>query len=622
MQRALALGVVLAVALTLWVARFEETRPTPIGPRDGAVTGLVRAGAAPLAGRGGQRRRAAPDGPAPTAVEPVSVPEEPERPVRRSWLVQGRVIDPSGRPVSGVEVTGGDEPGAARSASRTDERGRFRLRAAERGQQVSIVSPGLATLARRAVQSGFQELIVAPASGVRGLVVDDRGAPLGGVRVESDPLPEALSALAETSDGWKLLDWSTTSEADGTFTFRRLPTGVTGRMHFALAGFASRDLDWSATRAGELLVELTPEPTFIGLEGRVVYPGGGAVRGAKVRFGTSHTLADERGAFRLELSVVHAEQELVAAHSSGGLARTAGLGAQLLASGTRSHHVELVLEEPEGVVAGFLEDASGQPLAGWIVSVVVPGEDRTLACPPDGVRRSLAVCETDARGTFRVRGRFESETLRLRAWGKQAGITALSDPVEVGCVDFRWVLSAAPGRGAVASQVVDTDGAPVAGARITLRPVLECDEGTLEGALADAALSGPEGEFQLLQFDRGLQRLEITARGFAPRTIETTSGEILPQVIVLARTCDIAISVSAGDAKGCVVELRDRFDQPLMARPAFDDGSALLRVPLSDAPIRVCTSEDVVHLVVLDGGEEVFRRTVSPKPGELVRVRL
>src|SRR5690606_25490248 len=137
----------------------------------------------------------------PVRVGPTTVAAAPLRVVLRQDPLRdviGRVVDPHGRPLSGVplHVTGWAERGRARPLhlnAVTDAGGHFQLRQVPRDYHWSeaLAAPGWAWVFRRGQESSpddpgqtLPDFVVQPLDGqIRGEVVDRRGRPVVGATV-------------------------------------------------------------------------------------------------------------------------------------------------------------------------------------------------------------------------------------------------------------------------------------------------------------------------------------------------------------------------------------------------------------------------------------------------------
>jgi RNA polymerase sigma-70 factor (ECF subfamily) len=139
--------------------------------------------------------------------------------LQRGVTVSGRVVDPDGAPVRGAEVwQGSDQHSWDRSLMLSDDDGRFVFAHVAPGStQVGAEKPGLAS-ARVTVDvpagQGVQglEVALARARTVRGIVQDERGAPLEGVSVAAHRDHDYVGAHGRT-------------DARGVFEVRDLPDG-------------------------------------------------------------------------------------------------------------------------------------------------------------------------------------------------------------------------------------------------------------------------------------------------------------------------------------------------------------------------------------------------------------
>ena len=158
-----------------------------------ALAALVAAAlAAPLASPAGPASPAAPDGPAHPTVAPAPTPGVgPAGPAPVELVLSGRVTDPDGRPIVGVQVF---VPSVG-TGTLTDERGRYLLRLDDAlvGREVTVRvellgwEPWSGTV-RLEGAGATLDVTLEPGS----------GRPLGELRVEAMPAPAGKHSLAAT----------------------------------------------------------------------------------------------------------------------------------------------------------------------------------------------------------------------------------------------------------------------------------------------------------------------------------------------------------------------------------------------------------------------------------------
>jgi protocatechuate 3,4-dioxygenase beta subunit len=313
--------------------------------------------------------------------------------LQRGTTLRGRVLDERDQPLSGVEILDGD----GRTQTFTDAHGEFALAHLVRAQTLTARRPGFVTAAR-AVRLDEREPIeikLARAEGrIEGLVIDDRGFPVVGARVEvSGPMERPPRRLV----------------SDGAGRFRADGLGP-GPYRIAVdhADFVSAAIDGLAA-GEEARVQLQPGG---GVEGELRDARTGEVpAGARVELrvaGRTVPVPLQQGRFRV--TALEAGPATLQASAPG---YAPGSRAIEIPPGDRPRDVtlrDLVVElERGGVIVGEVRDADGDPAAGAEVGA---GAARTVS---------------DARGQFRLDG-VAAGQVRVRA--DRAGLHADED-VEV-----------------------------------------------------------------------------------------------------------------------------------------------------------------------------------------------
>lgn len=283
--------------------------------------------------------------------------------------IAGRVVDQRGRPVAEAEVFALRDPVTVNSVERTlkgrkpaattTADGRFTIQDLLPGTPVHLAvrAPGfLAGLVRAVRPPTAQPLVIRlePETTLAGRVVDDRGDPVAGARIElrwQATLPED----AEIRLGEPVFR-TARSEADGRFELRGIPTGG-ANLSVAAQGFVAREgIEVELPRpagAGELRVELDRGAL---LQGRVTTATGEPVPAVRVGLGSATATTDDDGLYWLEGADL-GRQEVLFLHSSQGRIRRdfdVQPGVNVLD----------VAFDPGVEVAGRAVDDRGRPLAG------------------------------------------------------------------------------------------------------------------------------------------------------------------------------------------------------------------------------------------------------------------
>ncbi|HZS39919.1 MAG TPA: carboxypeptidase-like regulatory domain-containing protein [Polyangia bacterium] len=305
--------------------------------------------------------------------------------LRRGRTVRGRVTDERGAPLGGAEIL---VDGRALTAS--DARGEFQLPHVVGAFTAGARLQGWVPQSRAlGADDTDVELRLARAEGrLAGVIVDERGAPVAGAKLEISsgaPPPRALTA-----------------DRAGSFRAEGLGPGPY-RVRVEHPDYAPLS-DQVAAPADDVRLQLDPGA---GVSGELRDArSGGVPAGARLELstgGVARPLALSRG--RFEATGLPAGRATLSAGAPGYVPWSRELE---LVSGERPRELtlrDLTVElERGGAIAGTVVDDDGQPAAGAQLSVVLPG-----AGSGAGARG-----RSDARGEFRLDG-LPSGRLRVRA---------------------------------------------------------------------------------------------------------------------------------------------------------------------------------------------------------------
>jgi protocatechuate 3,4-dioxygenase beta subunit len=363
----------------------------------------------------------------------------------RGARIRGRVLSSGGEPVAGAQVRpvpyrfDGAEGAAAGAAAGAD--GSFDLASPAGTVRVEGSSPAgeagrteLFDLAPGTVKESV-ELRLAPAAALAGTV---RGA-------DGTPVPGAAVQVASV-DGKALA--AGVADVDGHFGFSPLPPGpVTVAAASGEARGHAGPLELAEGGAARADVTLGAET----LDGIVVDAGGRPLPGASV------AAWPEGGSRGLAATAVAGPDGTFSLH---------GLPVEL-------HRVEAAFGEARGEVRGLVPGAAGARIVvggGVLVGVVSvdgrPATDFTVALAPadpgQGGARALRVLAPDGRFRIAVApGRWD---VRAGAPGATAGQASATVPAGGASAEVRLDLVAG---GTIAGTVLDADGRPIEGARVS-----------------------------------------------------------------------------------------------------------------------------------------------------------
>ncbi len=496
----------------------------------------------------------------------------------------GRVLDPDGRPLAGAVVqargrASATPPGAppdalAQAVSAAD--GRFALPEAPRDglhYELRIRHPQTAPLALANLDSwsgrprDLGDLRLTRGLALSGRVRDAEGKPLAGVELRAFWEPSLAAAEDALALREAILDASARSGADGSFAFARLPAA---RLRLR-ADAPGRPSVWSDALA--LAAEHPPAPVDLvlpeaaRLRGVVASVSQQPLAGAHVRLRwrmpllppldlqEEERLADDRGAFSLLLPTGWQELEL----------RVSAAG---YAASQRTLVPDALPPEPLRfelaaipALAGVVRDARGAPVAGAHVRLLAG--DAEGRHPRD--REARASARSGENGGFRLLPelRAAEESFELLAWDENHGISSAQRVLlRAGAVvpaELRLLL---PDGLILAGTVLAPDGAPAAGARLTLRRQLDPRGGRL-GALLDAprgaavwarATADAAGRFRFSGLEAYDYFLEAGLPGCSPAVSEDIALVSAREDLVLRLP---ALCGIAGQIEGMLAALPD-----------------------------------------------------------------
>jgi hypothetical protein len=623
------LAVLVALGAAVWFV--VGSRSLPAAPVAAAPAASARPDAAPLAPavaldeQSGERSAVAAD--------------ESEPPPPPVASVRGRVVDPAGASLPQVGVAVALDEGEAPIRGTSDASGSFVLATTALPCSIVVADPRWTTLRSGLVteESPLAPALVvaAPATKLRGVVLDRDGHPLAGARLalrQAKGADAAGAAPPEDALRGDPGEWRAESGADGTFAFDGAPAIARARLSTRLVEFAPDDrvLDTTPSPAPSVTIVLQPEePRGPILRGTVVHADGQPAPGADVSFGSAVARTDREGRFRLVCDWFDAGTPLVAAARRSSPVILAGYGAGVDPGARELPPERLVLPATELAITGRVLLASGAPAKGWRVAL---GDPTRL--DPGGASNDVAEARagrsielrTDARGGFEFGG-LAARTYVVLAAGRdrssRAEMLVRSDPVAAGSRDV--VLQAPDGNPGetIAGRVTGADGAPVAGARVGLgRPALHGagSEAAMQGRFR--AVSGPDGRFEIVGVPAALAYLVVAGEDFLPVRLELPPGAPRSNLVFhVLRRRELSFDGSAASpAPDLLRAIAGGVPAPLW-RIAHATPRAADLLRLDDGrsgPIAV--GDDVRELVLYRGCRELGRVPVSLDPAGTTRV--
>ncbi len=410
------------------------------------------------------KREVLPAPSSPAEEEPVPKEEPGELSIARTLLV----VDLENEPVGDARVALEDLEASYREELFTDSQGRCTAFYSEGTLEVTAYKEGVGIARGEVVFSedrGDRELrlrLIEPIR-LRGIVLDPRGNPAAGARVEP-----AMAGLIQAAD----LPFSTPAmltDSEGRFSFLLHSNGFY-RLEASHDGLRSSPVDVDKTQGFEREVVLRLRGRHA-LEGVVLDSEGRTESGARIQaYGMEEALtafreggqSDEQGRFHFALPAPGAYR-LVA--SSARAPRTT-LDVEVPA-GSSTRHVELVLDRPE-VIAGKVVWDDGQPASGCRVYAYAEGStppmDVGFEITAEGAAMyGYALADADSDGNFVLSPLVQGERYslsarpdadRARARVREHGILAGTEGVELELSEKR--LRGAFVHGALSSALGET----------------------------------------------------------------------------------------------------------------------------------------------------------------------
>jgi protocatechuate 3,4-dioxygenase beta subunit len=368
-----------------------------------------------------------------------------------------------------------------------------------------------------------------------GRCVDPTGEAVAGARVRQVSLsPDAVAGIGRTAwlAGEELPGRTVEADSDGSYAFADLPAGRHALRAFAPGRAAVlevvtigstpvvKDLVLVAERviAGVVVHAATgealPGTTVVALR----TPPGGIWRGGSgegfLREPRGRAVAGPDGAFRIG-GLLRGRYEILAIRE--------GFARAIVFADAGREDLRLALA-PGSAIAGRISGPD-LPLGG--AEVLVFREDRALE----------SEARTAANGRYRVPGLTPGpKSVVVRAPGFRP-VRKMGVAVELG-TDTILDLTLEPGL-VVAGRILDGEGAPLAGASVTVLP--------LAGMPQPPVLSGPDGSFAVEGLPRGQVRIQADLAGYGRRELFGIEAGSRDVEVVLARTGAIRIRVTGGD---------------------------------------------------------------------------
>lgn len=271
----------------------------------------------------------------------------------------------------------------------------------------------------------------------------------------------------------------------------------------------------------------------------------------------------------------------------------------------------LVLLSPP-VEAGRLSGrvvADGAPVAGAVVSAVPheePFEEARRQARSGEPPKALATAATVPDGTFAlaVPAGAKESWFRLRVEAKGFVAAELPDAYDAAETEDVGDLAVAKG-GPLAGRVVGPNGAPVAGARVTLTPRPGPGAPSGLSPVARTATTAPDGSFRFEAAGTVANDLVVEAAGFATQRVDAQKGGALRSSIRLVPGASLSGTVKGRDGKPASAVVR--FEAP--------SGPSRWVETAPDGTFRLADLVARSGRVVVDAGEGGWAEAASVTPG-------
>jgi len=390
---------------------------------------------------------------------PATVREGAEVEVRPFELTKGvtlvgRVVDPQGKPVSGVRVR--VVKNGSPIMADTDAQGRFRLIDLLPNSRLTLRVATAGLVASPVVEVSDKppeelEIKLLPFATLRGRVVDSEGKPVAGRKVR----------LVEVANGVGGTAKRRVTGEDGRYRFAAVPGTTVFISASTVGGWEPRSPTIVVAGGGERHVaDIVVGPSSATtIAGRVMTPDGRPVRGARVKLRAGglplDTIADSHGRFTFEKVEPRGNRVwLVATNAEGTLA-----GQTIFPPGQVPGQLELRVTRA-ATVAGRVVDHTGEPIPGAQVGVFVQISKRSSA--------AVAHARTDAQGRYCIKGLVPHHRSRVMGYGRgYTGAHSKHRPLEAGRTLQVEDLMLATADSFIAGRVTDTDGKPLGGVRVS-----------------------------------------------------------------------------------------------------------------------------------------------------------
>jgi hypothetical protein len=458
--------------------------------------------------------------------------------MRPGWRIEGRVVTPEGRPLSGARVRvllpgvpSSVLPPAAAPVEISGSEGDFTLVIGPRPGQGGDLKPEIVAshpdyADARSGPLDFEslkasprrvELVLEKGGRIEGHVRETSGEPVGGARV-SIRFPPAVDRKAMLAEAFGVAErlQAAWSQGDGSFSISRVAAGDY-LVDVERAGFAPAGLPVKVEGGTQQIDLVLDEKSFV--SGTVLDISGRPVESARVS-ALRHESAFPPAAYDLEAMVKDGLGEMSVLTRGDGkfrlepvpdapcilVARADGHEAGALSGVTANSEGNDIVLKPLSSIAGVVTSArTGLPVAGFVTSLTHLGSGSTRTYMQHPWNRSQSGERSFATGD----GRFlypsvPAGTFRLLV--RAPGFAPLERQVEALPGEEAQVqVALAPGF-ELTGLIQDDDGDPVGGARVNVSGV-----GEPGGRALDAlpGMSRPDGGFSVKGLGEGTYEISV-----------------------------------------------------------------------------------------------------------------
>lgn len=610
----------------------------------------------------------------PAAVRALAPDAEVEA-APASYSVRGRVLNPEGEALSGVQLElEGREGESHDGLLRSQGGGWFEFETSTPSGQLRVAPGDWVTVAEGVFKSNssFDPMVVAARSiDLAGKVIDAQGRPLSDA-VVGLRLPRVFEsrfdvALAGSNTR---TSWQARSDGEGNFELTEVPSidGASFRVFldgYELLVIPAPQMD---DRAMQFVLERPKAPEEGAVRGVVVDSEGDPVPDARVGLGLASVLSDENGEFEFDLARAITAERITAVkegHLPGILERP------FEPEGDETgwpDHVRVEIGGPPLSIRGRLLDHEGQPVqdykvwlddatafgpVGWLPTKIenlmaggmvppqvltgspyLPDHDSdTLwsnganAGPPSAFWYWTS---TDEEGYFEFPGLLD-RSYRLACLDPETLERFESEEIQAGDPNALIRLPE-PQVFQELSGVVLSEGVPVPGVRIIMRRVVYNARSRAFGGTVDMNMYGyrtntrtdEEGRFRFERVPEEGIELLFTSDGIIPVSLYTENLEDPEEVEVEVETrCHMEVRLEAPYDRADTFGIRDEQENVLPVMVLVEGTTTThSRAPLVDGRSGVVTISSRAHFLDLyKDGELVESVEIHPTPGEVQLVQ-